>query len=262
MGSICFITCPIFMLTRSHIKEKNKKLRSPAHFINSIIQTGPQKDALKTVYLAELLHLSFDRPLSIHNFDSEKAKSLLLRSPVIKEARVSLVPPQTIYIDYTVRQPIAILYDLENRGIDEEGHIFPLSPFFPPKKLPEIYFNELPPPGKSYDLARSIIKLLSKAPFTIKRIDVSCAFANTYGKREIVLLLEDEILRKRAGKDEIFTFPRLLRLNTKNYESQLGNYFNLRAELLAQESRELPESPMVFPPKVIDLRLSNLAFVE
>jgi len=33
----------------------------PRYHLTSIIQTGPEKEALKTVYLAELLGLSIDR---------------------------------------------------------------------------------------------------------------------------------------------------------------------------------------------------------
>ena len=109
--------------------------------LTTIVQTGPQKEALKTAYLAELLNLSQDLPLSVAHFDLKLAKEKLLNSPVIKDAVVKILPPQALYVTYVVRQPLAALYDVQNGALDEEGYLFPLSPFFAPKTLPFIYLG-------------------------------------------------------------------------------------------------------------------------
>lgn len=256
---------------KNHLKEKQERHYGRAHRIVTLVQTGPQRDALKSTYLAQLMGLAIDCPQSIHLFDTRKAERDLLRSHVIKEAHVKAIPPQTIYVDYTVRQPVALLYDYENIAIDEEGYLFPLLPFFPPKKLPEIYFALTEPinplKGKALELAMTLVRLLDepayKGLFDVKRIDVSHSAAESYGRREIVLWVEDAFFTKGVQ----FLFPRLLRLSVKNYAAELGNYLQLREQLLSEECKNLPLPPqgqecVRYPEKVIDLRLPNLAFIE
>lgn len=256
-----------------YFRLQTKKNSHPEFHIVSIVQTGPQREALKTVYLAELLNLSCDCPQSIFNFDPERARQKLLRSPVIKEAQIKLLKPSSIHIDYTVRKPIAWLGDYDNCAIDEEGYLFPVTPFFSPKKLPEIYLGLAPfeisagwgrpLQGKSVDLALHILNLLSEPAyrdlFNNQRIDVSKAFAESYGVREIVIQTEDEMVEK----DKTVIIPRLLRLSTKNYAQELGNYLKLRKQLLEQERKDLALNPAdKTTPKVIDFRIPSLAFID
>jgi hypothetical protein len=258
---------------KKHLRDKLDRHYNPAYRIASIVQTGPQREALKTTYLAELMQLSVDHPQNIHSFDPHVAKAALLRSHVIKDASVKVMPPQTIYVDYTIRQPVAFLDDYENIAIDEEGYLFPLFPFFPPKKLPGVYFGSSltnPLQGKAFELALTLVRLLGepayKGLFHIRRIDVSNINASSYGRREIVLLTEDQIFQKSEGKECLFVLPRLLRLSLKNYAAELGNYLKLREQLLEQECKNLSftdgQDFCRLPEKVIDLRLANLAFVQ
>jgi hypothetical protein len=225
---------------------------NPSGYLSSIIQTGPEREALKTEYLAELLHLSQDHPVLARTFDLKQAREKLVHSPVIKDAEIKLLKSQTLYISYTVRQPIAQLYDVENGALDEEGFLFPLKPFFPPKTLPEIYLGlstsklawnqKIENPKIS--LALSLLHLLQSPPynhaFNTKRIDVSYALEESFGKREIVVVLEE-------GKKQVH-----LRLNPKNTIEELGNYLELRQELLQKKTTI---------PLVVDLRIPKLAFM-
>lgn len=245
--------------------------------IKAIVQTGPQKEALKTTYLAELLGLSIDQPVLSCDFNPKEAMEILLSSPVIKAAEVGFKEPGILYIDYTVRQPICFLRDFANVGMDEEAVPFPIHPFFTPKKLPEIYLGleeqvqwNQPIEGPKVELAFELLKTL-QGPivcdlFNVKRIDVSSAFAPTCGSREIVILTEDEIYLNQQGKEVCFLFPRILRLSTKNYSQELSNYLKLRENLLEKEQLELQfpegESIVTYPPKKIDLRIAQLAFIE
>src|SRR5579872_2269935 len=144
---ICLIgsTCLTLALSLSAYsvwkKHKNERLRSPAYRISAIIQTGPEKEALKTAYLAELLGLSADWPTQLYALNVKKAENLLLASPLISSAKVQRLSPSTLYIDYEVRKPVAWLADFNNTAIDAEGHLFPVDPFFPPKRLPELYLG-------------------------------------------------------------------------------------------------------------------------
>ena len=101
----------------------------------------------------------------------------------------------------------------------------------------------------------------------MKRIDVSNAFAASYGTREIVVITEDFIFERIEGKNVQFCIPRILRLSTKNYAKELGNYLKLRAQLLGEERKGLAEteskaSHVRLKEKIIDFRIQQLAFIE
>lgn len=247
--------------------------------IKAIVQTGPQKEALKTTYLAELLDLSIDKPTLCCEFDLREAQKKLLASPVIKEAKVEIKEPGILYINYTIRQPIVFLHDYKNIALDEDRIPFPVAPFFTPKKLPEVYLDieaplvwNKPITGEKIELAFDLYKILegpiASDLFNIKRIDVSNAFQKNYGKREIVLQTKDEIYTTKEGVEYCFSFPRILRLSTKKYSQELSNYLKYREKLLEKEKHEIlfpeeeTETIVYQPTKVIDFRISQLAFME
>lgn len=103
--------------------------------------------------------------------------------------------------------------------------------------------------------------------FNVKRIDVSNAFAESYGSREVVLKTEDILHFFLSGKEIQYIFPRVLRLSSKNYPQELSNYLTLRSQLLEDERKKidpaLAQTPSVrAEEKAIDFRLSHLAFIE
>jgi len=262
------------------------KIHDEKYRIISIVQTGPEKEALKTAYLAELLGLSADKPLSVYAFDCAEAEKKLLLSPLIKSARVARLPPGAVYIDYEVRKPFAILGDYKNIAVDREGYLFPLAPFFSPKEIPEIYlglppFNADPdsmgrsggkwlaPLGNPYfELAAEILRFLEEAPwkegFRVKRIDVSNAFAPSLGQREVVLFTEEEWVVRDGGQEKVYAFPKILRMAPKDYAVQLSNFFVLRKNMEEAYRQQLASgSPSCrFSPRIIDLRIPQLAFVQ
>ena len=240
VGSTLFITGG----THKTLKWYQNKHKSTSHdYLCRIVQTGPQREALKTTYLAELMRISADRPVTVSSFDLMAAQKRLLYSPVIKEAKVKLIEPDTIYVDYTVRQPLAWLYDFENIALDEEGVPFPVSPFFSPKKLPEVYLGirnfywNRPLKERNAQLALTILQLLSRLSLNVKRLDVSKAFLPSLGRREVVLVLDEQ------------GFTKALRLTPKNFAQEMGNYLELRTKLPPK-------------PQIIDLRIPQLAFIE
>jgi len=267
-----------------HLQKKWQR-KDRRFLIKSILQTGPQKEALKTVYLAELLELSTDKPVNLINFDCKKAEEKLLASPLIKKASIKKIKPDSLYIDYEVRTPIAWLLDYKNVAVDEEGYIFPVYPYLTPKHLPEIYLNlsayenssgsefiwNSPLQGKQIELALKILKSFSlhkqEYPFKLKRIDVSHAFFPSLGKREVVLLIEDELTLHKEDKVYQYIFPICLRMTVTNYLQQMGNYAVLREKIFNDYRRQLvtqtPSSSVIyFKPKVLDLRIDKLGFID
>lgn len=252
---------------------RNERLNSEKYQITTIIQTGPEKEALKTAYLAELLGLSADHPTQLYALDIKKAEAKLLASPLIANAKVKRIPPSTLYIDYEVRKPVAWVADYKNTAIDQNGYLFPVAPFFSPKHLPEIYLG-LPSSttwqvrGPQFQLALQILQFLETAPWKeglrIKRIDVSNAFASSLGQREVVLFTEEELSLRQEVREIVCTFPKVLRLAPKEYTQQLNNFFALRRTMMDDYRRQIAtlKEGGRFAPRIIDLRIPQLAFVE
>lgn len=238
----------------------------PTALITAIVQTGPEKQALNSDYLAELIGLSIDHPMPARAFRVKQAEEKLLASPVIEMASVKLVHPGIVYIDYTVRKPVALLGDFENVALDTEGYLFPLNPFYSPKNLPEVYLGleesplwNAPLEGEKMDLIFQILEIV-QAPvicdlFNVKRLDVSNALHESFGKREIVMIAED-----RLGE---CVYPRFLRLSLKGYRQELSNYLKLREKLMEAERKTANISTCcTMPSKVIDFRIPQLAFID
>ena len=272
-------TAAIGFLYYQYIKEIHGS--DDSYRIVAIMQTVPENEGLKTVYLAELLELSLDKPQNLYRFSTKDATRKLLSSPLIKEVHIKKIRPGTIYVDYAMRNPIAFVIDFSNTMIDGEKYLFPYKPFFTPKRLPEIYLGNsfaeskkeslwgVPLEGEHVDLALSLLNYLQKnfcnEICQVKRIDVSKAFASSCGQREIILMLEEQVEQTIKGKTTRYLFPRILRLNSENYMQGLANYVVLREHLARRELSSLPASDNVLvtqATRIFDMRLSQLAFVS
>lgn len=258
---------------------QQKRQNDPRYSIVAIYQTGPEKEVLDTGYLAELLDLSIDKPINIYAFSEKEAEKKLLLSPLIKKAKIKKLKPKAIYIDYTVRKPIFHLLDFENTLIDEEGFLFPKDPFFRKKlDLPSVYLGldftksnlyKHRLQGKKVSLLFCFLHLIedAKYPFTVKQIDISNAFAASFGKREIVLHIEEkEFVATKKGFC-LCHFPKILRLSPKNYEKQLKNFLILRDKMLKDykvqvQEEDIKAKTLEFSPKIIDFRIDELAFIQ
>lgn len=263
-----------YIIYFSYSKWKEGKIKNPSYIISSIIQTGPQKEKLPFSYLAELLQLSTDKPTSLYAFNCKKAADRLLASPFVLQAKVSKIHPKTIYVDITLRKPIAKVYDYKGYAVDKEGVLFPL---LYDKELVEIYFGLKQNKdrifgkrllGKKWDIFRELQSLLEHYPFLqTKRIDLSRAVHKSLGKREIILLLSDQLTIDRLGQKVTLYFPKYLRMGHKNYSQQLANFLVLRERIhqdYRKQVRRLGQTNrhITFAPKVIDMRIGELAFVE
>lgn len=269
----------------SHWKSKTQAFKEdPQYRITRIVQTGPKKEALSTLCLSEVMGLSIDRPLHLAVFDQKEAEKRLHACPVIEKARVTIEKPNTLHIDYQTRYPIALLYDYVNMGIDEQQCCFPINPYFSSKNLPEIYLGlfaerfspmqmvwNQPLQDDRLTLAMSLLRLFGEKGyqnlFSIRRIDVSSAYAESCGQRQVVLTIE-ETMRKAIGKrDVLFIFPLYLRFSVKNINQEIGNYLILRKKIwdslsLTTDGIKENEGEVTLPPRVIDLRIEGLAFID
>jgi hypothetical protein len=255
LGSVLLISGTACVIV--HYSQKPSR-SSP---LTILIQTGPKKEALPTSYLAELLGLSADHPTQEEEFSLDKATQALLACPVIKAAKIFLPGSGVLYVDYTMREPIALLGDCVDAAFDAEGKIFPLSPFFSPKNLRKVYFGlknvenwDLAIEEKKLRLACDLIDLLSApelaSSFFVSSIDVSHAEEKSLAKREIVLHFDDRIVRREGH----LCIPRWIRLSPTHYEQELADFTHLRQHLIEQEK--------FMPAQVIDLRIKKMAFIS
>ncbi len=222
-----------------------KKALSEKYRVTRITQTGPQKEALKTELLAEILDISSDKPMVASTFNLKKAKRTLLKCPLIRKADVKL-HKDTLYIDYAARQPVVWVRDADNLAMDREGYLFPFSPFFTPKKLPEFClgltkaeceFNQKVT-ASQLGIAFDILDSFSSSPIFVARIDVSKALNSLLGSKEVVVILE-----QKEGKH-------MLRLSPQDYKNELKHYFSLIKSL--ELSQDI----------VVDLRVPKLAYIR
>ncbi len=205
--STLLISGTAFMGWLYYLHIKNYRLSAEQYHIVAIIQSTPQTETLKTVYLAELLNLSLDKPVNLFRFSIKEAERQLLSSPLIQIATIKKILPGTLYIDYEMRVPVAYLGDYANTALDEEGSLFPYHPFFTPKRLPTLYFGldqEQITWGSSlqgqtsFELAFAILQYLRQPGkegfqerYYIKQLDLSQSQADSYGQRQIVVILEE-----------------------------------------------------------------------
>ena len=267
VGSVLVCSGISHKLLQTYVVKKHSKEIPILQTLSYIVQTGLQKEALHSDYLAELLGLSSDKPTLFSDFNEEIAEAKLLASPLFQEARVKKIVPNMVYVDYRIRKPIAWASDFINTVIDKEGHLFPMTPFFSPKKLPEIYLGKegiqeasfsAPLKGPYRDLALTVLDLFKgceKDFFIVKRIDVSDAFFSTLGKRGIVVILENNL------KDPEMSTTHFLRLSTRHFSKEIANYLKLRPYLLETEKTKALAGEKI-KEKIIDLRISQLAFVD
>jgi hypothetical protein len=267
-----------------HIRAK--RFHDARYRIAALVQSTPDKEGLKTAFLAELLDLSIDRPSNLYRMDAKKLVEKLTVCPVIKYAEVKKIPPGTISVDYSLRKPVAYLGDYTNTAIDIHGVLFPFKPFFTPKNLPEIFVGlcalEYSDDESASDLgswgtplqsprallALEILKFVNDNCCSetnhLRKIDTTKAYSLSYGQREVVIIMEEWVQFEKEGKLILALSPRTLRLSTEDYSSGLLNYLAMRDYLKQEEVKRcesLSGQVIKLTPVVIDFRLPQLAYL-
>lgn len=233
---------------------KKSQQSDPRYTITAIAQRCLSGEPLSTLYLAEIWALAIDRPTNLYQFDLESAQNAIMSHPAIKEARLQRLPPQTLWVEYSVRNPVAFVRDLADMAIDEEGIPFPLHPFFTPKQLPKIYLGikeeELGPFCRG-ELAATdtlskrlhcALEILHKAQdvVSLSWIDISKVDEPNWGQRQIVLGIH------RGSR-----FHLLRMLSVGDLSTVLRRYLLLIPHLICYDQLT-----------TIDMRIPHLAFIS
>lgn len=233
---------------------KRQKESDPRYNISLISQRCLNSpEPLDNGCLAELLELSVDRPANLYRFNVQEGKDRLLKHPLIKRAEIKKNKPCGLFIDYSMRLPIAFLGDLKNGAIDDEGTVIPYSPYFLKRKLPLVFAGNLddakwgePLPLPKSELVLGVFQTLARysrcGKGVVRLIDISKAFALSYGQRQIVVAI-------KHGDGAV----RWLRLSTKYYRQELAGYFSMAPHITLEKYGK---------SVLIELRVPNLAFVR
>lgn len=161
----------------------------PRFLIKAILVKSLSEDQVHPGMIAEWLNLSVERPINLYVLNLKWAEAKILEEAHVKEVSVKRLPPATLLVQIELRRPIALVGEWTNRGIDAEGHIFPLIPFYTPKKLPRLFLGD----PSHFPLALKILAALKGE--SLYSLDLEKASHPSFGEREIVLNLNGSLLR-------------------------------------------------------------------
>ncbi len=219
--------------------------------IVKISQLSLQKEAVSSLYLTELLGLSYDKTICRDEFDLIEARENLLSSPLIDNAEISFISPDHIQVKYYHVNPVALISDFKNVGIDKHGKLFPIRPFLSPRGLPKVFLG-LEEIYEGDDIFA--LKEKTRWEFALKVLEELHAF-NLEGNVSGIDV--SKIEEKSLGKNELIisiNYPQrkdILRLSKRNYLNEVSNYIIL-CNTLKNESGTL----------MIDFRFEATAFIE
>ncbi|NGX60569.1 MAG: hypothetical protein K940chlam9_00030 [Chlamydiae bacterium] len=218
------------------------KVQSESHPIRGIVQAATDSPSIPTEFFAEVLDLSVDEPTYLNRFSIKEGIEKILGTHLIRQAILQKIPPDLLYLEYEMREPVAYLGDYSHTAIDEQGLLFPTIPLNSTKKLPRVFLGKHvseEPWGTA--MRGEEVKILRDLRASCKEeelasIDLSKLEAQTFGKREILL---------------VFTRGNTLRLTPKNYLKEIDCYGKLKALLQEKEGSW-----------IVDLRIPHMAFLQ
>jgi hypothetical protein len=173
----------------------------PDYAVEALVQTGPEVEPLPSSYLAEMLGLSVDQPVNLHQLHLPSLQKKLTQSPCIAQATLQRIGKNTLQVTYTARQPVAVLADLNNSLLGADGAILPYQPFFRPRRLPSIFLGVQPEAVKKLgkaiwgspthpkvsSLANDMLKHPLWNELDLVWLDLSHAFDQDYALAELVI---------------------------------------------------------------------------
>lgn len=234
--------------------------------IEAIVQSCSDASPLPTDYLAELLGLSIDQPVNLYKFNTREAVSKLRASPLIKSPEIQKIIPGMIHVKYKLRKLIAYAGEYSNGGIDNEGLLIPVKPFYSRSNIPEYIFGESETPSWGFQfnqdkflLARQVQEAIDRigigSQAAIRRIDVAKAFSKNFGQREIVVVIEEFAAGKQEGRDRSLLIT--LRLAKDNWLEQLASYHQIKQKI----QKDFASTYEASVSYIVDMRISQLAFM-
>lgn len=276
--SIGIICGPTYYGLKSYQGWKQTRSVDASYVIKAIVQSTDGKVKLPSEDLGKMMGLSSDHPQNLFSFDLKEAKKKLKTYPIIKKVQLKRVKPSAIYVQYHLRTPFVQIVGHDNLGMDKEGFLFPLKPTYSDLSLPEVVMGSSckledikwkqsqkdPCTTLALKIFSELNECQNKQVFVVKKLDLSKAYASSYGKREILLYIEENL---KITEELEYVFPKILRLSTKGYSKQLGDYLVLHDKMMADYKNQLgPDArgkgTLRFATTTVDLRIPSIAFID
>jgi hypothetical protein len=242
VGSCCMISLPTYLYLFGQKKLASTKL-------TTLIQKTPTMQALSPRFFSNYLGLNpKGKNIAIKRLDIQKINKKLKAFPIFKSIHAEFTKEGELEVNYHLRSPQYTLKDFSNCGVDEEGYLFPLAPFYTPKKLTQIYLGlqDLNFSKKHYVLlANQIIEFfnLNKLDqLSIALIDLSKMNSNLKSHQEVIVTIE--FLDKKH----------YLRIHPQNMDKALTRYVSLFKESSIKDK--------IFNSCVFDARIQKFATLK
>ncbi len=254
--------------------------------VRVIAQHCYSKEPLLALHLSEMVGLSVDKPVHLYGIKKELLEARLRSFPIVKEASVRLLEPGVVFIDYSLREPIAFLADYENRALDDEGYIFPVLPYLAPKILPELILgSSLLQEEVEQEVHKSSSTFVSKVP-KVQGMHIKLAFSilqylkQQYSHRGIRVLFVDvqKAFLPSADQEIVLGFMSnkqyLVRINSSFWKEGIQRFFflyplyiesALKKQALKQNSSLKPAPLLTWTATdqvIVDLRMPKLANIS
>ena len=176
-------------------------MQMSGHLVTKIVQYAPHA-LLDSIYLEEILGVNGDEPPRWKDLSADRLTGALLNCPSIEEGHVVKKWRGCLEVTYRLREPLFLIYGSEGLAIDEKGVIFPLSPFYTPRALPQL--------------------VLSRKETPLKDVQAACRIASLLGGEGVELVdfsFAEEVVVHLAGPSHHF-----MRLHPQNIENGIRRY--------------------------------------
>jgi len=239
---MCLISLPAYLVL---FGEKEK----PSVLLKTLIQKTPTSQALSARFFSDYLGLSPGGRFQIlQKLDLSKIQKKLEEFPIFKHVHAEFTPIGELLVSYELRKPVLALKDYAQLGVDAEGMIVPIAPYYSPKRLPEVYlglktieWNRAQQVNQALDIM-AYFDHHALETFTLKLIDLSRLTHSIPSHREIIVTIS------------IFNKNHYLRLNPQHVDRALHRYMRLFKE--AKLKNQLHESI------IFDARITKFATLK
>lgn len=134
-ASCCVISLPAYLFLFG-------KKNLPSRLLTTLEQKTPTINSLSPRFFSNYLGLKpGGHSLNIQKLDINKISSKLKQFPIFKQIDAEFTSQGSLLVSYELRTPIYRLNDFSNCGVDVEGRLMPLVPFYSPKNLPFLYLG-------------------------------------------------------------------------------------------------------------------------
>lgn len=250
---LCIVAINLIAGLALVVYRQSLKKRLAEWTVKQVLERG--RGELPHGFLAEALDLSQDRPTAWDAFSTREAEKKLMRYPFFEKVSVRKIEPNAVLVDYVLRTPVAKVADFSGQAIDNQGVMFPLEPYYSPKKLPAIRFGGVPRESKTAFFLLELLQQVERPP-RLLLIDLAEQESSSLGARKIVVVME-ELLYEGA---HVVYQPILLQLPADEPLEGIERWKRVRGVVLEQIDKGGQGGK--HKGVVVDLRQPHLAYLK